>query len=139
MLDADAIDKLVAAAQKARQRAYAPYSDFTVGAAALSADGRVFGGCNIENASYGATICAERVALGAAYAAGCREIVALALTGPGERPISPCGICRQVMAELAPDAVVIMQGEGEERHTSSVTDLLPAAFGPDTLTQSSDG
>lgn len=133
MLDAEALDKLVIAAADARQRAYAPYSKFTVGAAVLSAGGRIFTGCNIENASFGATVCAERVAMFTAVAAGCRGLVAIAVAGPGERPITPCGICRQVMIELAPDAIVIMIGAGGARESSSVAELLPRAFAPDEL------
>lgn len=106
----------------------ATYSDFPVGAAVLCADGRVFEGCNIENASFGLTICAERVALFSAVAAGCRQIDAIAIAGPGAEPLSPCGACRQVMLELAGEAEVIMAGE-TERRTRSVQDLLPDAFG----------
>lgn len=133
MLDAEALDKLVIAASDARQCAYAPYSDFTVGAAVMSAGGRIFTGCNIENVSFGATVCAERVAMFSAVAAGCRELVAIAVAGPGESPITPCGICRQVMIELAPDAVVVMVGEGGARETSTVAELLPRAFAPEGL------
>ncbi len=134
MLDAETLDKLVIAAADARKRAYAPYSKFTVGAAVLSAGGRIFTGCNIENVSFGATVCAERVAMFSAVAAGCRELVAIAVAGPGESPITPCGICRQVMIELAPDAVVVMVGEGGARETSAVAELLPLAFAPEELT-----
>lgn len=133
MLEAQAADNLVATAVGARQHAYAPYSGFAVGAAVLCADGRVFRGCNIENVSLGATVCAERVAMFTARAAGCGQIVALAIVGPGDRPVPPCGICRQVMAELAPGAIVIMQGETGPRSTMSVAELLPAAFAPEQL------
>ena len=133
MLDAEILDKLVIAAADARKRAYAPYSKFTVGAAVMSAGGRIFTGCNIENVSFGATVCAERVAMFSAVAAGYRDLVAIAITGPGESPIAPCGICRQVMGELAPDAMVIMVAEGGARETSSVAELLPRAFAPDEL------
>ena len=135
MLDAEAFDKLVIAAVNARQRAYAPYSDFTVGAAVMSAGGRIFTGCNVENVSFGATVCAERVAMFSAVAAGCRELVAIAVAGPGESPITPCGICLQVMIELAPDAVVVMVGEGGARETSAVAELLPRAFAPEELAE----
>ena len=127
MLNAEVAERLVA--RRARERAYAPYSNFTVGAAALCADGRVFEGCNIENAAYGPTVCAERVAMFCAVAAGCREIRAIAIVGPGEEPLTPCGTCRQVMWELAPEASVIMEGEGGRRATSTVAELLPGAFG----------
>ena len=135
MLDAEALDKLVIAAADARHRAYAPYSDFSVGAAVMSAGGRIFTGCNIENVSFGATVCAERVAMFSAVAAGCRELVAIAVAGPGESPITPCGICRQVMIELAPDAVVVMVGESGARETSAVAELLPRAFAPEGLVE----
>lgn len=127
MIAADIADELVAAAREAQGRAYAPYSNFPVGAAVLCADGRIFGGANIENASFGATVCAERVALFTAVAAGGGKLQALAIVGPGAEPLPPCGLCRQVMVELAPDAVVIMAGEGA-RHTMSVAELMPEAF-----------
>lgn len=129
MLEAEAAERLTAAARRARERAYAPYSNFTVGAAVQCADGRVFEGCNVENASYGLTVCAERVALFSALAAGCREIDAIAIAGPGAEPLSPCGACRQVMTELAPNATVIMAGE-DARRERSVAELMPEAFGP---------
>ncbi|MFW5867354.1 MAG: cytidine deaminase [Armatimonadota bacterium] len=128
MLENEGTERLVAAARLARERAFAPYSNFPVGAAVMCADGRVFEGCNIENAAYGLTICAERVALFSAIASGCRQIDAIAIAGPDERPLSPCGSCRQVMLELAPDAEVIMAGE-DARRTRMVRDLLPDAFG----------
>ena len=93
-------DKLVAAAWSARDFAHAPYSKFHVGAALLAADGRIFTGCNVENLSFGLTICAERVAIGSAIAAGAREFLALAVVADTREPISPCGACRQVMAEF---------------------------------------
>ena len=128
----EAARRLADAARQARQRAYAPYSNFTVGAAVQCADGRVFAGCNVENASYSLTMCAERVALFSAIAAGCERIEAIAIAGPGPEPISPCGACRQVLVELAPEAAVIMAGEQTSR-TRSVADLMPEAFGSDTL------
>jgi cytidine deaminase len=132
MLESEGVEKLVAAARLARERAVAPYSNFPVGAAVMCADGRVFEGCNIENAAYGLTICAERVALFAAIAAGCRQVDAIAIAGPDEEPLSPCGACRQVMLELAADADVIMAGE-DTRRIRLVRDLLPDAFGEDDL------
>ncbi|MFW6437437.1 MAG: cytidine deaminase [Armatimonadota bacterium] len=133
MLESEGVERLVAAARLARERAFAPYSKFSVGAAVMCADGRVFEGCNIENAAYGLTICAERVALFSAVAAGCRQIDAIAIAGPGPEPLSPCGSCRQVMLELAPDADVIMAGQSTRR-TRTVRDLLPDAFGGNDLT-----
>jgi len=128
MRESEGAERLVTAARRARERAVAPYSNFSVGAAVMCADGRVFEGCNIENAAYGLTICAERVAMFSAIAAGCRQIDAIAIVGPGAEPLSPCGSCRQVMLELAPGAEVIMAGE-DSRRTRTVRDLLPDAFG----------
>ncbi len=117
---------LVRRALEARKRAYAPYSNYSVGAAVLCADGAVVEGCNVENAAYPATICAERVALTAAVARGQREFVVLAVAT--EDGGSPCGVCRQVMAELAPEmTVLIADGEGRFRVTT-VAALLPASF-----------
>ncbi len=138
MVEADQARKLIAAARSARERAYAPYSDFTVGAAVQCADGRIFAGCNVENASYGLTVCAERVALFAAIAAGCRAIDAIAIAGPGDEPLSPCGACRQVMLELAPSATVIMAGETVDR-VRNVSELMPEAFGPGEVQERSGG
>jgi cytidine deaminase len=91
-------DVLVKAAWEAREHAYAPYSEFAVGAALLAADGRIFVGCNVENLSYGLTNCAERVAVATAVAAGLREFLAVAVVADTAVPISPCGACRQVLA-----------------------------------------
>jgi cytidine deaminase len=124
---------LVSAALAARERAYAPYSGFAVGAAVLAVSGRVFLGCNVENAAYGATCCAERTALFSAYAAGEREISALAVVADTSGPVSPCGTCRQVIAELAPRAAVILANtSGALLHTTP-GELLPGAFSPAEL------
>ncbi|MFP4250556.1 MAG: cytidine deaminase [Armatimonadota bacterium] len=128
MRESEDVERLTGAARTARERAVAPYSNFPVGAAVMCADGRIFEGCNIENAAYGLTMCAERVALFSAVAAGCRQIDAIAIAGPDDEPLSPCGSCRQVMLELAPNADVIMAGE-TARRTRTVSDLLPDAFG----------
>jgi len=125
-------EKLVTLALEARKRAYAPYSNYFVGAALLVDSGEVVLGCNVENASYPATICAERVALTAAVSAGHRSFRALAVaTANGG---SPCGICRQVMAELGPDMVVYLADENGSFRTTSVQELLPDAFVPSSLT-----
>ncbi len=125
--------ELVQKAVEARARAYAPYSGFAVGAALLAKDGRVFTGCNVENASYGLTVCAERVALFKAISEGAREFVALAVAC-GASPCAPCGACRQVLYEFAPDLLLIMaDGEGKTWCTARLFELLPRGFGPDDL------
>lgn len=118
--------QLIAAARSARQQAYAPYSNYLVGAAVLTMDGDIIAGCNVENASYGGTICAERVALTAAVAQGKRQFSAIAVVT--EDGASPCGLCRQVMYELGPQMdVFIADGDGNVR-TTTVKALLPEAF-----------
>lgn len=119
---------LIEAARAARELAYIPYSRFAVGAAVLTASGRIFPGCNIENAAYPSTICAERTALFSAYAAGERTIVAIAVVADTSGPVSPCGGCRQVMHELAPQAVVILANMGEALQVTSPQLLLPDGF-----------
>ncbi|MHB1059934.1 MAG: cytidine deaminase [Rhodanobacter sp.] len=126
-----AFDELLALARSAREQAYAPYSNFQVGAALLTFDGRRFSGCNVENASYGLCNCAERTALFAAVAAGCRpgDFAALAVIADTDKPVSPCGACRQVMSELCDDAMPVLLAnlQGDTRVTS-VADLLPGSF-----------
>jgi cytidine deaminase len=121
-------DKLLAAARAVRQRAHAPYSRFAVGAAVLDERGRIHVGCNVENASYGLTICAERNAVAAAVAAGARRIRAVAVVTP--TVASPCGACRQVLAELgSPETEVVLAGpRGAARPPLSLGALLPLAF-----------
>ena len=119
--------QLVAAAQSAREQAYAPYSNYAVGAALLTQDGEIISGCNVENASYGGTICAERVALTAAVAQGKREFSAIAVvTVDGA---SPCGLCRQVMIELGAEMDVYISDETGNFRSTSARALLPDAFG----------
>jgi len=128
MIDAQA---LLEAAKTARTRAYAPYSGFAVGSALLTADGRVLLGCNVENAAYGPTNCAERTALFRAIADGHKpgSFRAIAVVGDTPEPISPCGVCRQVMAELcAPDMPVIMGNMKGDLRQETVARLLPGAF-----------
>jgi cytidine deaminase len=124
--------ELLRLAREVREHAYAPYSKFKVGAAVLGASGRVYVGCNVENSSYGLTICAERNAIGNAVANGEERIVACAIAA-GKRPCPPCGMCRQVLAEFGgPDMPVAMTG-GRERVVHTVAELLPHAFDPTFL------
>ena len=118
---------LLAFAREVQEKAYAPYSRFRVGAA-VYADGEIFQGVNVENAAYGATICAERSALSAAIAAGCKDITAIAIVGDSESPTVPCGCCRQVLAEFNPELRVIMGGSTDEVLVRSLDELLPEAF-----------
>lgn len=128
-----ALDDLVRLAWEARERAYAPYSRFMVGAAVLAADGTVFTGANVENASYSVAICAERVAASAAVAAGLRELEAVVVASSAVGAASPCGVCRQFLFEFNPDMTVVSEGTGGERRQWVLRDLLPDGFGPDDL------
>lgn len=120
------MEKLIVAAAAARERAYAPYSGFRVGAALATEDGRIYSGCNVENASFGLTVCAERVALFKAVSAGERDFTALALVADRDG-IYPCGACLQVLAEFAPRLTVVLACRGDRRETS-LADLLPRVF-----------
>jgi cytidine deaminase len=126
-------EALVAAAREARERAYTPYSGFQVGAALLAEDGRVVPGANIENASYGLSMCAERTAVFHAAAEGVRRLVAVAVVASNDEPTWPCGACRQVLHEFGPEMVVIAEGLGGTRRQLRLPDLLPYAFGPADL------
>ncbi len=128
------INRLVEEAKKARELAYVPYSKFKVGAALLSKDGKVYHGCNIENAAYSMCNCAERTALFKAYSEGDKEFDVLCVVADTKRPVPPCGACRQVIAELcSQDMKVVLtnlQGDIEE---TTVEKLLPGAFSPEDL------
>lgn len=127
-LDDAARVRLASAATAVRRHAYAPASQFHVGAAVLGDDGRVFVGCNVENASYGLTICAERAAVCAAVAAGVRTLRAVAVATDLVEPASPCGACRQVLAEFGPDLEVLLIGRDGRQRTTTLAALLPAPF-----------
>lgn len=119
---------LLDAALRARERAYVPYSRYPVGAALLCGSGKMYPGCNVENAAYPVCMCAERTALCAAIAAGEREFVAMAVVADSERPVPPCGMCRQALLELAPDMPILLANlTGDERRTSPRA-LLPEGF-----------
>jgi len=125
-------DALVSAARAAQRRAYAPYSNFHVGAALESEDGQVFAGCNVENASYGLTICAERAAIFAAVSAGVQRFRRAVVVSDTDPPAAPCGACRQVLSEFAPGLRI--DGVGPRSSVSwTISELLPAAFGPEQL------
>jgi cytidine deaminase len=125
-------DVLVEAARAAQRLAYAPYSRFRVGAALEAADGRVFTGCNVENASYGLTICAERTALGSAVAAGAQEFRRIVVVSDSDPPASPCGACRQMLAEFGLELQVRAVGPAREQEWT-LSQLLPDAFTPQRL------
>ena len=122
-------EDLVKRAVEAAKKAYAPYSNFHVGAAVLDENGKIFTGCNVENASYGLTCCAERVALFKCVSEGGGRVAAIALYSPDHNePITPCGACRQVIMELAPDAQIFMASKDGKFVETTPADLLPGAF-----------
>jgi cytidine deaminase len=124
---------LLDVARTARERAYVPYSHYPVGAALLTASGAIYPGCNVENAAYPVTMCAERTALFAAVAAGEREFTALVVIADSPRPVPPCGMCRQALFELAPEIAVLLANlDGAERRTTP-RELLPEGFQPSDL------
>ncbi len=132
--------KLLRAAQDARKLAYAPYSSFTVGAALLTSTGKIYTGCNIENASFGATNCAERTALFKAVSEGERSFAAIALIGrkinteSAPTVCAPCGICRQVLSEFCDNSLtVIMSADGTNYQEATLAELLPLSFGGEML------
>lgn len=130
-LETEGMQELIIQAQAAYCQAYVPYSHYPVGAAALFSSGKVYSGCNVENASYGLTVCAERNAIFQAVAMGERELKGIAIAVPTDIFPSPCGACRQVIREFAEDCpVILIDGRGKTRVTSLKT-LLPEAFGPE--------
>lgn len=128
MLSDTDLQQLVLAAKDASTRAYCPYSRFPVGAAVRTADGRVFAGCNVENASFGLTVCAERNAIFNAVGAGAQTITALVLYTPTDAPVTPCGACRQVLAEFGRDADIVCACAGAQRLQFTASALLPHGF-----------
>lgn len=132
-MPANNYDQLIAAAKQARENAYAPYSGYKVGAAILSSDGEIFTGVNVENASYPAGICAERAALSAAVTAGKRKFLAVAVVA--EAGVTPCGVCRQMLSEFG-DMWVITASAGEKAVSTTLSRLLPSAFGKNNLDRS---
>ena len=127
------LTELRTAAIESAKRAYCPYSHFPVGAAVLTSEGRIFWGCNVENAAYGLTICAERNAIFHAVACGSKKIVAVMIYSSTSKPSAPCGACRQVINEFGPKAVVYCVCDGKEELCVPVTELLKHAFGPQNL------
>lgn len=125
--------ELIQLATVAREQAYVPYSKFKVGAALLSEDGRIFTGANVENASYGLTICAERVAVVKAISEGAQRFATIAIVTDLADPASPCGACRQVLVEFAPQLKVIMANTDGKAIVSTIAELLPLAFTPQKL------
>ena len=130
MTDQELIQKAV----EMHQFSYVPYSHFPVGAALLTEDGRVFTGCNVENAAYGSTICAERTAILKAVSEGCREgWTAIAIAGQGEDYCWPCGACRQMLYEFAPNLTLLVARKDREFVELPLSELLPHGFGPKSL------
>ena len=125
--------KLIKEAEKARKRAYTPYSKFKVGAAVLCADGKIFIGCNIESASFGLAVCAERVAIFKAISEGSTKFEAIAVVGDTDKPCSPCGACRQVVSEFGEDIPLIMVNLKGDVKIKKIKELLPEAFGKNDL------
>ena len=134
MLNPSTANQLIAAAQAARQHAYAPYSRFAVGAAVMDAEGHIHAGANVENAAYPQGLCAEASAIAHMVLAGGRRIVAVAVVGDAPQPVTPCGGCRQKLREFAADDTpVLVAGPAGERARYTLGELLPASFGPEHL------
>lgn len=136
---ADVVKRLVEAATRARERAYAPYSNFQVGAALLGKSGNVYLGCNVENAAYGTGWCAERTALGNAIVQGEREYEAIAVVAESAEPCVPCGACRQALAEFGEEIVVYMANLKGEVRARPLRELLPESFGRRSLDRGDEG
>lgn len=137
-MDTGLIDTLISAAKKARKNAYAPYSGFAVGAAVMTDKNEVFQGVNIENLSYGLTVCAERVAVFSALSAGKQRFRAVAVVGDSPHPVFPCGSCRQVLWELAGDVEIIAANLQGSVHRVALSELLPYPFTMEGLSSPRD-
>jgi len=123
------LQEAIEEAKAASKRSYSPYSKFRVGSAVITEDGEIFAGCNVENASYGLTMCAERNAVAQAVAKGNEHIKIVVVYTPTEEPITPCGACRQVIIELGPDAEIVCVCDGPKRIRKKIFELLPESFG----------
>jgi cytidine deaminase len=132
-LNEEQLAEMILSAKNVSKVSYSPYSKFPVGAAVITKDGQIFKGCNVENASYGLSICAERTAIFHMVAQGKRQIAAVVIYTPTATPATPCGACRQVISEFGPDALIIGVCDGPAVFTKKLSELLPAAFGPDNL------
>lgn len=126
-------DKLRTLAREVAEKAYSPYSKVRVGAALLAEDGQVFTGCNVENASFGATLCAERTALGHAISAGQQQFTALAIWASPESLLMPCGICRQMLFEFSPELAIVIDSNGAGPKYTKLDELLPSGVKPSDL------
>lgn len=121
------MEKIIKAARDSREHAYVPYSKFKVGAAVITREGKIYTGCNVENASYGLCNCAERTAIFKAISEGETELVTIAVVADTIKPVAPCGACRQVMAEFGIEKVIMCNLQGEE-YIAALKDLLPYSF-----------
>ncbi len=136
MVSQHGLQELIALARAAAARAYCPYSHFPVGCAVMTESGESFAGCNVENASYGLSICAERNAVFQAVASGHKRVTAVVVYTPTSHATTPCGACRQVINEFGPEALVLSVCDSEERIEERLDALLPMAFGPHNLSAS---
>lgn len=121
-------ERLATEALEAQEQAYAPYSEFAVGAALLLDDGSIVRGCNVENATFGATVCAERTAVGTAIALGKRKFMAIAVVTPADSCVAPCGICRQVLAEFSEKLPILLSNNAGAHEFVTIDELLPHRF-----------
>ncbi|MBI1293279.1 cytidine deaminase [bacterium] len=138
-IDEKTIETLITAAREVQSRAHAPYSRFHVGAALLTESGEIVTGCNVENASYGLTICAERSAITRSVAQGSGRPVACLVVGPTEGPLTPCGACRQVLHEFNPEMAIICVGKNGSKIVRTAAELLPYSFGSQDLDAAAKG